>query len=87
VASQDQTAGTRAYVDGQEPSMVGEPSVLDPAAIDPGAIMSSVGEVAYEWRLDTDTIAWGTNVGAVLPIRDAAAIASGRSLKCPATSR
>jgi len=78
VASQDQTAGTRAYVDGQEPSMVGEPSVLDPAAIDPGAIMSSVGEVAYEWRLDTDTIAWGTNVGAVLPIRDAAAIASGR---------
>ena len=79
MASQDQTAaGTRAYVDGQEPCVVGGPATPDPVAIDPSAIITSVGEVAYEWRLDTDTIAWGTNAGTVLPIGDLAAIATGR---------
>jgi diguanylate cyclase (GGDEF)-like protein len=78
VARQHQTAGTRAYVDGQEPCLVGESS--DPVgAIDPNAIIASVGEVAYVWRLDTDAITWGPNIGAVLAIHDPAAIASGRA--------
>jgi diguanylate cyclase (GGDEF)-like protein len=77
VASQEQTGGTRAYVDGQEPCLIGEAPPPEQAAIDPSAIISSVGEVAYEWHLDADTIVWGSNVAEVLPIRDPAAIATG----------
>src|SRR5207249_3526273 len=76
VASQKRTGGARAYVDGREPCVLGQ--ATGGAVIDPGAIISSVGEVAYEWRLDTDAITWGANVGAVLPIHDPTAIATGR---------
>jgi diguanylate cyclase (GGDEF)-like protein len=76
VATRDQTAGMRPYVDGQEPCVVGEPSAPAAVTIDHGAIITSVGEVAYEWRLDTDAISWGANVGEVLG--DSAAIATGR---------
>ena len=47
--------------------------------LDPTAIFASVGEVPYAWRIDTDALVWGRNVGEVLPIGDPAAIASGRS--------
>jgi diguanylate cyclase (GGDEF)-like protein len=76
VANQDRTAGARAYVDGQEPCLIGDLSGSEPA-IDPNAIIASVGEVAYVWRLDTDAITWGPNIGAVLAIQDHAAAASG----------
>src|SRR5215468_2417896 len=66
----------RPYVDGQEPCVVGEPSGAAAVAIDHGAIITSVGEVAYEWRLDTDAISWGANVDEVLD--DSVAIATGR---------
>jgi len=78
VATSDQTDGMRPYVDGQEPCVVGEPSPSNPVAIDHGAIITSVGEVAYEWRLDTDAIVWGANVGEVLPLGGLDAIATGR---------
>ncbi len=78
MATRDQTAGMRPYVDGQEPCVVGEPTAAAAVAIDHGAIITSVGEVAYEWRLDTDAIVWGANVGEVLPLGDRAAIATGR---------
>src|SRR5205085_1125373 len=39
--------------------------------------LASVGEVPYEWRLDTDALTWGANAGTVLGA-DAAALASGR---------
>jgi diguanylate cyclase (GGDEF)-like protein len=77
VATSDQTDGMRRYVDGQEPCVVGEPSPSAPVAIDHGAIITSVGEAAYEWRLDTDAIVWGANVGDVLPLGDLDAIATG----------
>ena len=32
-----------------------------PAALDPNEIFASVGDVPYEWRLDTDALAWGAN--------------------------
>jgi diguanylate cyclase (GGDEF)-like protein len=78
VATSEQTDGMRPYVDGQEPCMVGEPSAPVAVTIDHGAIITSVGEVAYEWRLDTDAIAWGANVGEVLPLGDLDAITTGR---------
>ena len=47
-------------------------------ALDPRQILASVGEVPYEWRIDSDALVWGANVGAVLAGADAAALASGR---------
>ncbi len=46
--------------------------------LDPHAIFASVGEVPYEWLIDSDRIVWGRNVGAVLPVADPAALDHGR---------
>lgn len=46
--------------------------------LDPAAILASVGEVAYDWRIDSDELRWSTNAADVLLIRDLAAIATGR---------
>src|SRR5690606_30311135 len=48
-------------------------------ALDPVAIMTSVGEVPYAWSLDTDALVWGPNVSDVLTVGGAAAIVTGRS--------
>ena len=81
MASKDRTARGRAYVDGQQPCLVGEAAAAKAdrgGAIDPDEIFASVGEVAYQWRLDTDALIWGPNAADVLAIRDPAAIATGR---------
>jgi len=44
---------------------------------DAAAIAASIGEVAYEWRIDSDELTWSGNAAAVLGL-DAAAIATGR---------
>ncbi|HEY5305318.1 MAG TPA: phosphodiesterase [Pseudolabrys sp.] len=45
---------------------------------DAAEILSSIGEVTYEWRLDTDELLWGDNGAAVLGVA-LDNIASGRS--------
>src|SRR5436305_13487232 len=45
---------------------------------DPNRILTSIGLVPYDWRIDTDAIAWGANAGEVLQVREADAIATGR---------
>jgi diguanylate cyclase (GGDEF)-like protein len=54
---------------------------FDKAAGGPNAaeILRSVGEAAYEWRLDTDTLIWSDNAAAVFGIADMERIDSGRS--------
>ncbi len=42
-------------------------------------ILYSVGEAVYEWRVEPDVLQWSSNACAVLGIRDAALIATGRS--------
>jgi diguanylate cyclase (GGDEF)-like protein len=52
-----------------------------PAAAQPGdptRILASIGLVPYDWRIDTDTIAWGANASDVLQVRDLGAIETGR---------
>jgi len=44
---------------------------------DAAAILTSVGEAAYEWRLGTDALVWSGNAAVVLGV-DADEIASGR---------
>jgi diguanylate cyclase (GGDEF)-like protein len=48
------------------------------AAPDAAQILTSIGEVAYDWRIDTDVLSWGANAPDVLLIRDIAAASSGR---------
>ncbi len=49
-----------------------------PPSLDTAKILRSVGDVAYEWQLDTDTLIWSGNAGDVLGI-DPEEIASGRA--------
>jgi diguanylate cyclase (GGDEF)-like protein len=48
-------------------------------ALDPSAILASVGVVPYAWDIATDALSWGSNVADVLQVRDRHAIASGRA--------
>ncbi len=54
-------------------------SATDHATIDAAQILVSVGEVAYDWRIDTDALLWGANAAAVLLIGDVARISTGRA--------
>ena len=47
------------------------------APFDPRAILTSIGEVVYDWDLASDAIAWGANASEVLGIRDLAGLSSG----------
>jgi len=47
-------------------------------AADPNGILASIGLVAYDWRIDTDTLTWGTNAAEVLQVRDITRIGTGR---------
>jgi diguanylate cyclase (GGDEF)-like protein len=55
------------------------PAASAPAILDADAIFAAIDEVPYAWRIDSDALAWGANVGAVLPRLDPAALASGRA--------
>ncbi len=57
----------------------GEPADGDDRAPDAAEILAAIGEVAYDWRIDSDRLAWGNNVGNVLKVADAGMIASGRA--------
>jgi diguanylate cyclase (GGDEF)-like protein len=50
-----------------------------PGSLDAAKILASVGEAAYEWRLDTDTLIWSANAATVLGIANTADIANGRA--------
>lgn len=47
-------------------------------ALDPRAILTSIGEVVYDWDLASDRIAWGVNAADVLGVGDLAILSSGR---------
>ena len=49
-----------------------------PGSLDTARILASVGEAAYEWRLDTDALIWSGNAAAVLGAVPAG-IAGGRA--------
>ncbi len=50
----------------------------DQVAIDPRAILTSISQVVYSWRMADDTLIWGSNVGEVLRIKDLERIKTGR---------
>jgi len=47
--------------------------------LDPYAIFAAIGEVPYDWWIDSDALAWGPNVHGVLGPLDPAALTSGKS--------
>jgi diguanylate cyclase (GGDEF)-like protein len=46
---------------------------------DAAEVLKSIGDVVYEWRLDSDVLRWSGNAAAVLGVANPADIASGRS--------
>ncbi|MEN3381614.1 MAG: hypothetical protein V7608_1658 [Hyphomicrobiales bacterium] len=48
------------------------------APADASGILTSIGLVPYDWRIETDTLTWGANAAEVLHIADIEQIASGR---------
>ena len=51
--------------------------IEQPAGVpDAAEVLKAIGDVAYEWRLDTDALVWSGNAASVLGVAD---IASGRS--------
>ena len=49
------------------------------AGLDAGEILASVGEALYRWDIANDELTWSANAGAVLLVKDPAAIATGRA--------
>ncbi|MGH6671955.1 MAG: putative bifunctional diguanylate cyclase/phosphodiesterase [Xanthobacteraceae bacterium] len=58
-----------AEADPAPPAEVGAP--------DTAHILASVGEVAYDWHIDTDALSWSANVKDVLLVRDVETISNG----------
>ncbi len=78
--SQTATSQTAtASADNQSSVPVAPTAIPQATSIDTASILVSVGEVAYDWHIDTDALSWGTNVKDVLLIPDVAAAASGRA--------
>jgi diguanylate cyclase (GGDEF)-like protein len=67
----------------QDSTRFGSPEAISTAppatALDAAQILASVGEVPYDWRIDTDVLLWGANAAEVLFLRDLSAISSGRA--------
>jgi diguanylate cyclase (GGDEF)-like protein len=68
--------------DSREPGPVQRPHPAHSGTariLDPHAIFAAIGEVPYDWWIDSDALAWGPNSDTVLAPLDPAALASGRS--------
>ena len=48
-------------------------------SLDPRAILTSLGEVVYDWDVAADTISWGLNAADVFGISDLSLPASGKA--------
>src|SRR5690349_16894930 len=55
------------------------PALVEGQSFDPAGIMSSIGEVPYEWMIESDILAWGPNAANVLMVSSHAMISSGRN--------
>jgi diguanylate cyclase (GGDEF)-like protein len=54
-----------------------QPAAEPATTLDAHAVFSAIGEAAYEWRIDSDALVWGPNLGTVLAGVDPAALKSG----------
>ena len=82
MARRKRITADRGGADGQELCLVPPAHVADasaPAAPDAQEILASIGDVAYEWHIDSDVLIWADNVRQVLGDVDGAALAHGRS--------
>jgi diguanylate cyclase (GGDEF)-like protein len=71
------SVGPRQSIPSATTAETAQPAPLT-APIDTAQILAAVGEVAYDWRIDTDVLLWSANAAEVLLSRDIAAISSGR---------
>jgi diguanylate cyclase (GGDEF)-like protein len=59
---------------------VSPPGAIERAALDPRAILTSIGEVVYDWDVATDRINWGVNAADVFGLSDVSILSSGKEL-------
>src|SRR5215211_5465533 len=79
---QDRTEGDRMRRSGApraEPTAAMPEVTLDPrhGPLNPRKVLTSIGEVVYDWDLASDALAWGANAAEVLGVADPARLASG----------
>jgi diguanylate cyclase (GGDEF)-like protein len=88
VVSQDRANTVDGVGDNHAPDRVQGPTwhhsdagaaAFEPLALDPDAIFAAIGEIPYEWRIDSDALAWGPDVRRVLAPLDPATLTSGKS--------
>ena len=63
----------------ETPTGSDQPDPAREAAFQSTDVFAAVGEAPYEWRIDTDALAWGDNATEVLRVADLRQIASGRA--------
>jgi diguanylate cyclase (GGDEF)-like protein len=63
----------------ETPTGSDHPDPAREAAFQSTDVFAAVGEAPYEWRIDTDALAWGDNATEVLKVADLRLIASGRA--------
>lgn len=69
---------TPGQMDQKNQSAVSPQASDEIAQIDPRAVLSSIGEVIYDWRIDSDEIIWSGNAAKVLGLASVESIATGR---------
>ncbi len=69
--AEDGILGGREDMDGLRPGT--------PHRLDPRAILTSIGEVVYDWDISSDVLNWGANAAEVLGLQDAAPISTGKA--------
>ena len=74
---EDGAGADRASARSREPSS--QAPGAEPTSLDSDAIFAAIGEVPYEWRIASDSLAWGANVHEVLGSLDPAALTSAKS--------
>src|ERR687886_241690 len=70
----------RAAMGGIGPVRTTQADAIGRVALDPRAILTSIGEVVYDWDVTTDRISWGVNAADILGAADLSVLSSGREL-------
>src|SRR5919205_2425911 len=65
---------------GRAPMTESHGRAMGRVALDPRAILTSIGEVVYDWDVASDSINWGVNAADVMGAADLTFLTTGREL-------
>ena len=74
----DQQRPPEARHDTSKPAQLRKPYANgSESELDPRAVLTSIGEMIYDWNILSDALAWSSNVADVLGLEDPAPLATG----------